>query len=324
MGFCTAKELVAAGKRDPNLSLYVGQRRESIAGIDEKRAEELLKLAFGDILTLNLPLKGNRPWQLVQLTEKLDPNQAWFGWEFEMGLQSEADFRRLVTYVWHEHNHVAFDREGAGRWSPEITFPPENASNFADGTAGILRLLNWMKSNRIKMVDADAIPNPIRGGGGTKIGQHLNVSTPSMRKKKNAVKCGMLIAHTMWMMSEAKHIDLFGRISYGLCRGRDQGAGAYCEYKLFKSTDDLKVFDKYIKVSQRAADLMEALCAKNDFGDATSVDTPYIENFYDILSGNTPPQDFKIAKAVGKNAYGKISDGEMWRYHQGLGPAVIA
>lgn len=320
MAFCTPKELVAAGKKRGQ-SIMVGGRNELLDGIDEKRAEELLRLAFGDALIQKMPTKENRPWKLVKLTDKLDPNQAWLGFEFEMGLASETDYRRLVTYVWHEHNWVALDKEGAGSWSPEVTFPPEDASKFTDGTAGIMRLIKWMNEQGIKLIDFDSIPNG--RGVPTPVGQHLNVSVPAMRSKKNAVACGILVAHTMWMMSEAKHKDLFGRVPYGLCRGRDEGAGAYCEFKLFKATDNMKTFKKYVIVSQRMADMMQVLCERNKFGDNTANDTPYIENFYEILSGTVSPQDVKIATASGRNAWGRISTGDPWRYHHGLCPNPV-
>lgn len=333
MAFCTAKELVSAGKKNAGTVVVAGGQTLTVDGINETRAQEILKLAFADVLTQNMNAysKYNRPWKLVNLTEKLDPNQAWFGFEFEMALKSEADFRRLVTYVWHEHNHVAFDREGAGQWSPEISFPPEDSKKFDNGTAGILRLLKWMNDNKIKMDNFDNMrvtSAPTTGA----VGQHLNISTPSIRSKKNAVQVATLVAHTMWMMSDAKHKQLFGRVPYGLCRGRDEGAGAYVEFKLFKATDDLTTFKKYVTVSQRMADLLEALSSKiKSTLDSSNVNTPYIENFYDILAGTVRPEDFKISNVPGANAWSILQrnsgdgSGSEWRFHRhGLGPTHIS
>lgn len=318
MAFCTPEELVEARKKNPNLTIYTGHYNEVERGpMTVEQAKKSLDACLKLALNRQQGNKLNRPWAIVDFTKKLDPAQAWLGFEFEMGLPDQAAYNRLITYVWHEHNHVAVDLEGYGQWSPEITFAPENASAFVNGTSGIQRLIKWMNDEKVKMVDF----------GEHRVGQHVNISVPATRGNTVANnQISLLINHSLWLMSERALSTIFGRMPYGLSRPRVAGATNYIEFKVFKATDDVDRFNEYAQVSTRLADVIQHLSTNREWvGRAYDAynGTQHIANLYDILIGRVPANEAVVGVLNGQSAQAAIQSGSGWRYRNGLSRAPI-
>jgi hypothetical protein len=311
MAVCTAEELVEGRKKNPRLNLNC--REPLPAGeVTVEHAERALRSAFQDVLDRRMPEKGNRPWELVALGEKLDPAQAWLGFEYEMGLNTAEDYRALVTYIWHEHNHVAIDREGIGAHSLEITFPPQNAEQFAQGTAGIQYLLRWMEERGIRTIDHE----------GRNIGQHVNISTPRIRANPaKAVAISRLINHSLWAMAPARLAELFGRTPYGLSRPRVSNGQTYFEFKVFDATQNQETFAGYVKVSRRLAMMIDDLAGR-DLPEDPLQGTMYIANIYDVLTADVE-RYAAIHQTPQVTARNYIADGFEWRQRLGLSPVVL-
>lgn len=312
MAVCTAQELIEARKRHAHTNLAC--REPMPAGVNTvEAAEKALRSAFEDVLARRMPEKGNRPWQLVDIGAKLDPAQSWLGFEYEMGLRSQADYNALVTYIWHEHNHVAIDREGIGEWSAEITFPPENANTFREGQAGIQRLLRWMNERGIQTL----------GNQGRNIGQHLNVSAPGVRDAASSRRVSRLINHSMWLMAERKHVELFGRLPYGMSRSRNANNRYYLEFKLFNATQNQERFQQYVEVSLRMAELMQTVARLPVPADVLG-QTTYIAGFYEILTGRRAAADVALAETNRADAMNTVGELSGWRYRNGLSGLDLA
>lgn len=276
MSFLSVNELVALKKTNPNAMIYgygVGNHRAST--ITKETAVLLLDTIKARTLAVQ-QAKVNRPWELISLTDKLDPFQPWLGFEFETGFATKAEYDRVINFVWDNINHVAIDREGYGAYCPEITFSPQNLSAYMNKTADIYKTIRWMNENNTKM------PANI----GDYVGTHLNISTPAYRAlaRKGVQKCNLIVDilnHSILMMNDADMRALFGRVPYGL----GNHTQSWVEFKLFRSTDDLKKLDGYMKVAKNFATVMEQLSLMKQLPEYKAGTTDYIPNFTALLKG---------------------------------------
>lgn len=280
MPLATVQELIDLKRRDINASVYKyastpyghdgGSVRASL--IDEAEATSILERHFNAILN-NVHGKATRPWHIVDITKKLDPAQPWLGFEFETGFETEAIYQKIINFVWKNVDHVAIDKEGYGRFCPEFTFSPENLSNYMEGKSAIQRTLMWMKENKIRMADFGDHP----------VGTHLNISTPTFRSIDRSAqeRVTRLIAHSLLFLNKKDHKELFGRTAYGVGQ---LGEGNWIEFKIFRSTDDAKVFDQYLRISQRMAELVEHL-SRAGVASLKTTGTDYIHNIVELLTG---------------------------------------
>lgn len=267
---CSIQELVDLKNTAPNRILHFGGDVVRAADITPEIAERFLDHHHNIALQRRQLNKHNRPWEIVDVTGKLDTDQPWLGFEYETGLNSQKDYEALINYVWFNTMHVAFDMEGYGPWSPEITYPPQNLAEYVNGTSYLQKTIKWMNESGVKMASF----------GDARVGTHLNLSTPSFRKLSD-VKQDLLthiLSRSLVMMSEEEMRPLFGRRLYGLAT---RMAG-WVEFKMFRSTDDLVVFNGYIKVATRMAEVMEYLARSNAVGSGA-----YINNLPDVLHGKT-------------------------------------
>ena len=184
---------------------YDGPKRIPATDITSEVADNILANALTATLGVR-QAKVNRPWELVDLTAKLDAKQPWLGFEYETGFDSKADYDRLINHLWHNVNHVAIDREGYGPYCPEITFSPENLSAYMNGTSSIQQVIGWMNDNKV----------PLAEFGPTYVGTHVNLSTPAYRKAGTPVRarCLSLINQSILTMTYDEHVELFGRKPY--------------------------------------------------------------------------------------------------------------
>lgn len=292
MAYATAKELLALKQNDPTRilshfgvgSIYARDLR------DEEHAQLILDSAFTRTIN-NQHGKGIRPWHIVNVTEKLDPNQPWLGFEYEMGLATKTEYDKLINFVWKNINHCAVDKEGYGTYCPEITFSPENLENYMNGTSAIQRTIKWMNEQGIKMLDFGDYP----------VGTHLNVSTPAFRALSmvsgQTQNVSNLIACSLLMLTADEHRELFGRVAYGVGQ---HGEGQWIEFKIFRSTDNLTVLDKYMRLGRYMAELVESVSRLDKIPGYVRYSNrcSYIHNIKDILLGNIPATELDIRSAI--------------------------
>jgi hypothetical protein len=294
MAFVTKEELLELKKTNPAARVYnygVGYHDAEYVDaryIDEAKADEILSSGLRTTLEVRQQ-KTNRPWEIVNLTSKLDKSQPWLGFEFEMGFDLKKDYDKLINHLWKNTTHVAIDREGYGQYCPEVTFSPENLDSYMNGTSTIHGVINWMNENKVKLANF----------GDTYVGTHLNLSTPGYRNGDAATRRNVLdlINHSILTMTPAEHTELFGRKPYGLGTAQD----SWVEFKMFKSTDDAKQFEKYIQVSKNMAEVMERLMMRKSTPAAyDDGKVRLIANLADILRGKVTVTQ-RIYKEVNDN-----------------------
>lgn len=315
MAFCTAKELVLASQQGRSIAYYDNpdsRYDESIRyerNVDLAMAHKILANTLQRTLNQG-QWKINRPYELVNVTEELDQNQAWIGWEIECGWASKEDYEKVVNYIWRYQNHVTIDQEGAGPYPTEITFCPANASDMEEGTAQVHRFLNYINRKNI---------GKARWLSYNSVGTHMNISTPAFRRAHDdtASKIRSILSQAMARMSQDQKEALFGRPEpYGYAHlNNSQNSGRWLEFKTFNSTLDIEQFNKYVKVALRTAELMEHLASlasiptyaryaflENDellrIWDYHGTTYSTMTNLYEALTGQLPASEVKIVPVL--------------------------
>lgn len=253
MAFATQHELVALKRRSPEAAVFNYEDRSwlSAHNITPTTARRILAAAKAAAMNRMQGNKYNRPWALLDVTEGLDRQQAWLGWEFETGFRNLQEYQRVINYMWQRQPRSAIDSEGYGSYPAELTFSPVNESDFLAEKSGIWQLLRYMRTHGIS---SDWIADNY-------VGTHLNVSTPTFRSL-NRSAAGVVVS----MMSEsirtltpAQKQELFGRQPYGYGYFQAINSKQWAEFKLFKSTSNIDTFRKYADVAKRIAMMMESL-----------------------------------------------------------------
>lgn len=273
MAFCTPQELVEAshlGKiihyYDDAHAMYPLLRRTG-GPVTLERARAIIRSVKETTLKTRQG-KINRPFELVPLQSRLDPDQPWIGWEIECGWANQESYHEVVEYIWNYHRHVTIDTEGHGNYPSEITFPPQNADKMFSGKAQVHRFLKWVARRE------DVIPSYWTTRQA--IGTHLNISTPKYRE---------LCARTLYNSDIAPRISsllreltddqkqqLFGRRNpYGYAYSNGQGANSWIEFKLFHSTLNPAQFAGYCRVAERMTKLVDYFCDPDNSDDAFRV-----------------------------------------------------
>lgn len=197
--------------------------------------------------------KGVRPWEIVNVSAKLDPKQPWFGVEYETGYSSKAAYRKVINYIWREHPLTAIDHEGCGSFPCEITFAPVNMEYFMSRSYHMDRLLAYQKKA--------SAPHAAHGAQ-AQIGTHVNVSTPAYRKlptlKTHNVVHLLGRLNMNWTAKDYERV--YGRRPYGGFNAMsDMRGNKWVEGKLFNSTGSTLVWAKYKRVMARIGELIEHL-----------------------------------------------------------------
>lgn len=248
------------------------------------RAEQLLANVRAATLAV-AQNKVNRPWELVDLTTRLDPKQAWVGIEFESGFTQKSTYDRVVNHVFDTYDNAVIDREGYGNYCPEITFAPENLSNFLNGQSCMQRLLNWMHeaNARVRNWSPTAM-----------VGTHANISTPTFRNmdEEKAARIAQCLTYSLYLIPDEDLITCFGRKPYGAANFMRAGKGKqWIEFKVFNSTADCEQFAGYVKVIELLAKVIERMSnSERDFAvkyvEGKNM-VPVIWNLGDVLLGKT-------------------------------------
>lgn len=226
--------------------------------------------------------KGDRPWELVDLTAGLDQTQPWVGLEWENGFESGDAYRAAIDYMWASHHYWAVDGEGVGTWYGEFTFPPTELSKWLNKDSMFDSLLNFMHSTGNRMPGGPAVSDECQNCGSTAgldddgdcltcgdgdpydrndvrsgWGMHINISSPISRDQQvgriltNAGR--VAINNALQAFTYEQNKTLFGRSPYGLGYQRcdpDRTQWWY-EFKVFQTTDDIAAIDGYRSVTAR-------------------------------------------------------------------------
>lgn len=276
--------------------------------ISDADIDEYLALELDQLLAHRLG-KGVRPWEIVNVTQKLDKKQAWIGVEYETGFDTGEEYRKIVNFVWNNFANSAIDAEGANSYPCELTFSPMNYDDFMDQTKNPMdRLYEFMKENKIVVNDKWGT-EPVGGGcdcgdpdcdenyeyydEDLQVGTHCNISTPAYRELKDydgRENVTIVLNASLNSLSEENLNKFFNRIPYGGFYSRGGKHGNWIEGKLFNSTGDMKRWEKYKATIGRIAEVIEAVSAvmadpaKETYKDGKSL---IVTNFAGYLSGRS-------------------------------------
>lgn len=242
--------------------------------------------------------KGQRPWTIdPQLYARLDRTQPWWGWEFELGYKNAAAYAEGVGYAYDNFEGAMFDGEGEGRHPVEITFIPEEASKFADGTSQAHRFMLWTAENAARISDIGVENN---------VGSHLNMSDPRMVDKATTMAVANFmnrtLQHTRKVNGQRK--TMFGRESiYAGFFSQQSGNNHWMEFKGFRTTYDAAEWGRYVQVSaalQKCIDLYFELRAAGPVNRFLGVNNLFDVAFNDAVPTTDTFQNRVVDKGASK------------------------
>lgn len=257
--------------------------------------------------------KGVRPWQIVNVTKKLDKDQPWIGIEYETGFQTGDEYRKVASYMWNNHKHSAIDGEGGSQFPCELTFSPVTYDVFMSDDCPLDQLYGFMAKENVKVPEywGDSgydYDDDDYDDGEEEIGTHCNISTPAFRAlewdKKDDVTAVMNAS--LGTLSETALETLFCRIPYGGFYHNGVGAESYIEGKLFRSSHDHNTWKNYKKVIGKIAECIEHLSGMDIEVTTRGTQVLVIKNFRKFLLG----EDEEII--TGWTARGNINRNYDW------------
>lgn len=267
------------------------------AVLTKQAVETWLEKQFNIDMDHGFDFKGIRPWQLVNVTRRLDPSSIWIGFEFETGFDDESAFHKSVNWLWKNADNFVIDREGCGDYPCEFTFSPVNLEDF--------NKKSYIVDSFIKKLNQIGEGDRPDDGFGDMVGMHANFSGPNVRalSNHNLHTLAAILSGSISKLSEEQQMTLFGREPYGLIYAQGGNANPYLEGKLFNSTHSLDTWRAYKNVANNLAMLAEHLASTpslfngvrvftsfiNDYED--DIATIRVENIFDILMGTSPVED---------------------------------
>lgn len=256
-----------------------------------------------------------RPWLIDKdYTAHLDRSQTWWGFEFETGWASQKARATANRFVWDNFDGVAFDSEGEGNYTVEITFGPEERSKFHDGTAQAYRFYEFLDQNQ----------ELVYNSGEDMIGTHINLSHPLLNQKNHARMVNALTRTVGSLPVEMVghgncRYRLFGRTRlYGGFFAQDQGGKQWIEGKLFRTTYNLKGFQNYINTAEALSKCVDAIFAAMEDGSELAEAQrlvgalPYVDNLWEVALEGADPH-VMWAKGDGREG-GDVNNG----YHRNV------
>lgn len=246
----------------------------------------------------NFSFKGTRPWEIINVTKRLDPTQVWIGYEFETGFDDKNQYDKAVNWLWNNAENFVIDREGVGEYPCEFTFSPVNLDQFMSKDYVIDKFL--VKLNEIGETER------ILDEWGAQVGMHVNMSGPNIRNCTDLQALANLLSCSIGALSHEQARTLFGRQPYGYIYERSANGQVWLEGKLFNSTHDINKWNEYKAVSNNLALLADSLAGdKRLLGSITTDDTyqewcedgntsKVVSNLYEILMGETQVGDADV------------------------------
>lgn len=289
MGIVSEDVFVEAVRRSPTAALqavrilaYSNAHPPHAAAMADRATALRVYGQIKDYITTNgyLPGKYLRPWELDnQLYARLDRTKPWWGFEFETGYKSREDRAAVINHVWDTWNNVVFDSEGEGNAAVEITFAPQESEKFHDGTADAFKFVEYLTNN----------PRVMQGNGAA-VGTHLNFSHPNLTTN-NYGRVAQGLQRTVAVLPKNcaegdTRLHMFGRAAlYGgfFCNAAEESC--WIEGKLFRTTYDIEVFKRYLKVSEGLTKCLAILCNTATMGG----EIPYVTNLYDVTFSDAQP-----------------------------------
>lgn len=279
-----------------------GAMQFKVGKFDEERVKAWLANEKTNHLQHRLG-KGYRPWDLINVTAKLDKTQPWIGVEYETGYKTNAAYQSVVNYLWQNHPFTAIDREGCGAYPCEITFSPVNMNDFMTPDYAMDKLIGWMNENDAKKP----------GHAGSMVGTHVNVSTPAYRNAEATQQRTVVrvLNTSAYNMKDSQHKALWGRSPYGYFYQQAPGPNGWIEGKMFDSVGDLAKWQAYKPTMARIATLIEMLAgmkfpamrtdgkgkALEDYEYADVVKNYCMTNMAEFLLGKTDVPEFGYSKS---------------------------
>lgn len=190
--------------------------------------------------------KSNRPWSIINMSNKLDPSKAWIGFEFETGFETEDARRDVMGWVWDNTMHSVMDHEGSGHHPVEITFAPDYLENYLERKSDMHRLYAYITKKNYSLVPY------------TFAGTHANISIPTFRTD-GAWKITYIVSVLNYALQTLDRMKAFGRDPYGWAYVAD--TGVHIELKLFMSGTDVSQFDSYVRMTAAITEAIEYLDA---------------------------------------------------------------
>lgn len=203
-----------------------------------------------------------RPWDVTNVTARLDPTKVWMGLEWETGTHTEQDFKRLVNWMYTNINSFTIDGEGVGEWYGEVTLPPEHLDDIVEGRGQFWDTLHYFNQ------ELGGMPSGYcgwrdEGDAREGWGMHINLSTPATRGDRNGLTAAIQILNrSLDALSMDQRLEFFGRNPYGLGYVRGNSESSWAEFKLFQTTDCATTIAGYFKVAKRLAVLLDTIYAK--------------------------------------------------------------
>lgn len=228
--------------------------------------------------------KAFRPWKMVDIYKDLPADKAWIGWEIETGWENPGDRSSVINEMFSAYNHVCTDNEGPA-YGVELTWCPKAVGYWEE--EGLTHPLLFVANVAQGLYYYEHEP-------GDHVGTHANISTPTSRTLTGPARNFVVsvLNESISSLTFDEREEFFGRGDlYAGFFPRSARDTWWIEGKLFNSTYHHDVAQKYIRVGDRLAAVMEAVSvAVKDWEEGQ----PYLynttcTNFVDVLRNGAAP-----------------------------------
>lgn len=228
--------------------------------------------------------KNCRPWDMVPetLELRLDRNKQWWGFEFETGWKNNDARKQAIQYAWDNFDGAMYDSEGEGGFPVEITFLPNHAEDYLNGSADAYKFSKWVGEN-IALVN-----NTGRNNTGT----HWNVSDPRMLDRETVLTVGRFLnntlRHTVAVNGHRK--KLFGRETiFGGFYLQCANGSYWLEFKGFRTAYTEEEFKTYVQTCNGLAKCIDTAIALYGKGQISPNSYLGVSNLYDVTFNGADP-----------------------------------
>lgn len=223
-------------------------------GYSDAQAQELLDNTLKAALNNTQRCKYHRPWDIVDFRTKLDPKQAWIGFEFETGFDSNKDYQKFINFLWAQ-DYTAIDREGTGKFPVEVAFAPMHAADVLAGNSTLEAALKFVMDEGLKPA-----LNPTTFTQ-RDVGCHAGISTPAFRAMDRNGQSRIVnrLNAALTCLTKEQRVVVYNRPEL-LWGGANLRTG-YAEIKTFRAVPTLEAVQKYVRVAGQIVKLMDILIA---------------------------------------------------------------
>lgn len=214
-------------------------------------AEKYLERTLQTALNNEQDNKRDRPWAIVDFAKRLDPNEAWIGFEFETGFDDKQQYQQFIRWLW-EQPYVAIDREGTGVYPVEVAFPPQTVSDIEKNGHLLQKAIEFYTVNNLTPAR-----NPTTFTR-RDVGIHAGISTKKWRAgcdDRGAV--AWRLNKLLDKLNAAQRKKAYGRaaLHWGCVHNRD----SYVELKMFRAIPTAAHVDMCLLVTKQCIKMLDAL-----------------------------------------------------------------